>query len=314
MSVRIATITLNPAIDHTAAVPDFQLDAVNRVTWDQADAGGKGVNVASFLAGFGVPVSATGILGNENPELFDRLFAQKGIQDHFVRLPGKTRVNIKIVDDAQSQVTDVNFPGLSVDGAALEQVKGAISTLTDTHDWFIFSGSLPAGATTTAYHDLIHPLKAQGKTVVLDTSGDALRHALPAKPDLIKPNLAELQEILGKNLPTHAAIVTAARELIASGIPQVVVSLGAHGALFINEREAFHAQAKAPDIKSTVGAGDAMVAGTVLGLSRGESWTGCATLATGFSLGALGQIGPRLPDWEAIEALRKTVEVKEVGG
>lgn len=314
MSSRIATVTLNPAIDHTAAVPDFQIDAVNRVTWDQADAGGKGVNVASFLAGFGVPVSATGLLGDQNPELFERLFAQKDIQDHFLRRPGKTRVNIKIVDDAQHQVTDVNFPGLSLDGAALEQMQGAIATLVNTHDWFIFAGSLPAGAATTTYHDLISPLKQQGKTVVLDTSGDALRHALPAQPDLIKPNLAELQEILGKHLPTHDAIVAAARELIASGIPQIVVSLGAHGALFINERAALHAKAQAPEIKSTVGAGDAMVAGTVFGLSRGESWADCATLATAFSLGALGQIGPRLPDWEQIEALRQRVEVREVVG
>ncbi len=109
----IATLSLNPAIDQTARVRGFTAGRVNRVEWEQSDAGGKGVNVASFLADAGLPVAATGLLGEENVESFVALFTRKGIADRFVHLPGRTRVNVKIVDPMLNQVTDINFPGLS---------------------------------------------------------------------------------------------------------------------------------------------------------------------------------------------------------
>ncbi|MBE9139557.1 1-phosphofructokinase [Nodosilinea sp. LEGE 07088] len=312
MTHPIATVTLNPAIDQTISIPNFRADAVNRVAWRQDDAGGKGVNVASFLAVAGYKVSVSGFLGRENDALFKTLFHQKAIADHFVRLPGETRINIKIVDDAQNQVTDINYPGQEPTHSDVTALKAAIHALARTCDWFVFSGSVPGGLPTTIYDELIGPLKAQGKTVVLDTSGDALRHGLPAKPDLIKPNQAELEEVLNTRLSGPTAIVAAARELIASGIAYVVVSMGADGALFIDRTQAFHAQPPAMVVKSTVGAGDAMVSGTVAGLLSGESLRNCATLATAFSMGALSQIGPRLPPLEKIQAMRKLVIVREV--
>ncbi|MBW4484732.1 MAG: 1-phosphofructokinase [Tildeniella torsiva UHER 1998/13D] len=309
---RIATVTLNPAIDQTVSIPNFRVDAVNRVDWKQDDAGGKGVNVASFLAEAGHKISVTGFLGRENNALFKTLFHQKGIDDHFVNLPGETRVNIKIVDEAQGQVTDINYPGQSPTHQDVDGLRNVVHALTGSCDWFVFSGSVPAGLSNDIYDELIGPLKAQGKTVILDTSGDALRFGLPAKPDLIKPNRVELEEVLNTRLESHGAIVAAARELIESGIRYVVVSMGGDGALFIDRTQAFHAQPPVVEIKSTVGAGDAMVAGTVAGLLGGESLRACATLATAFSMGALGQIGPRLPPMEQIHAMRHLVTVQEV--
>ncbi len=312
MTHRIATVTLNPAIDQTVSIPNFRADAVNRVAWKQDDAGGKGINVASFLAEAGYKISVSGFLGKENDTLFKTLFHQKGIADHFVYLPGETRVNIKIVDDAQGQVTDINYPGQSPTRQDVDGLKHAIHALAHSCDWFVFSGSVPGGMSTDIYDELIGPLKAQGKTVVLDTSGDALRFGLPAKPDLIKPNRAELEEVLNTRLTTHAKIVAAARELIGSGIKYVVVSMGAEGALFIDRTQAFHAQPPPVAVKSTVGAGDAMVAGTVAGLIGGHPWGMCAALSTAFSMGALGEIGPRLPPMEKIQAMQKLVTVREV--
>ena len=309
---RIATVTLNPAIDQTVSIPNFQADAVNRVEWKQDDAGGKGVNVASFLAEAGHNVSVTGFLGRQNDGLFKTLFHQKRLDDHFVYLPGETRVNIKIVDDAQGQVTDINYPGQSPTHQNVDGLRNVVRALAGSCDWFIFSGSVPAGMSSDIYDELMGPLKAQGKTVVLDTSGDALRFGLPAKPDLIKPNRAELEEVLNTRLESHGAIVAAARELIDSGIRYVVVSMGGEGALFIDRTHAFHAQPPAVDIKSTVGAGDAMVAGTVAGLVSGRSLRDCAALGTAFSMGALSQIGPRLPPMDQIQTMQSSVTVREV--
>lgn len=308
----IVTVTLNPAIDQTAAIPNFAIDAVNRVAWEQADPGGKGVNVSSFLADFGYASTATGFLGRENPELFERLFEQKGIDDRFVRIAGKTRVNVKIVDDIQQQVTDINFPGQSPTPDDLEQFLATLDPLTHDHQWFILSGSVPSGVPTSFYHDLIVRLKQQGRIVVLDTSGDRLKQAITAKPDLIKPNRVELEEILGHRLASEAAIVQAARDLIGQGLRMVIVSMGANGALYVDATTACHAQPPAVEVKSTVGAGDAMVAGTVAGLVQGKSLEDCARLGTAFSMGALTQIGPRLPPPDLTLANQSQVTVRSL--
>ncbi|KPQ33709.1 MAG: 1-phosphofructokinase FruK [Phormidesmis priestleyi Ana] len=310
---RIVTVTLNPAVDQTAAVPNFCLNAVNRVAWAQAHAGGKGVNVAAFLADYFFSrsayeinsISATGFLGFANVDTFEQLFEQKGISNHFVHLPGKTRVNIKVIDEVQDQVTDINFPGITPQARDLKTLADAIARLTLVHDWFIFSGSLPPGLAPTFYHDLIKPLKEQGKHIVLDTSGEALQHALLAKPNIIKPNLEELSAVLDQPLTDKAEIVSAARQLIDTGIETVVVSMGAKGALFVTAESALHAYAGPPKIKSTVGAGDAMVAGIVAAMSEGQTLPDCARLATAFSITALGQLGAYFPpetNWEKIAA------------
>jgi 1-phosphofructokinase len=312
MNQRIATITLNPAIDQTVGISNFHADRVNRVSWKQDDAGGKGVNVAAFLTDVGHKVSVTGFLGRENTKLFESLFAQKGIADHCVRIPGETRINIKIVDDAQGQVTDINYPGQEPSEGDVRLLHDVINALAQECDWFVFSGSVPGGVSSNIYDELIGPLKAQGKTVVLDTSGDALRFGLPAKPDLIKPNQAELEEVIGKPLRTQRDIVAAARKLIESGILYVVVSMGADGALFIDADAAVHAMPPPVEVKSTVGAGDAMVAGTVAGLVSGQSLKDCAAMATAFAMGALSQIGPRLPPLAKLQEMCDRVTIRSI--
>src|SRR5215471_13025014 len=101
--MKIATVTLNPAIDQTVRVDHFQTNTVNRGQMMQFDAGGKGVNVASFLADYGHATAVTGFLGQENADVFEQLFARKRIEDHFVRIPGSTRIGVKIVDEANQQ-------------------------------------------------------------------------------------------------------------------------------------------------------------------------------------------------------------------
>ncbi|MGB3495954.1 MAG: 1-phosphofructokinase [Elainellaceae cyanobacterium] len=308
----IVTVSLNPAIDQTASIPNFAPDAVNRVVWEQADPGGKGVNVSSFLADFGYPSTATGLLGRDNPELFERLFEQKGIGDRLVRIAGKTRINVKIVDDAQQQVTDINFPGQSPTADDLEELLTVIDGLATDQDWFVLAGSVPEGVPSRFYHDLIVRLKQQGRKVMLDTSGDRLQEAIAANPNVIKPNIAELQDILGQTLDSELAIVEAARNLIQQGLQLVVVSMGADGALFVDRDAAVHAQPPAIEVKSTVGAGDAMVAGTLAGLVQGKSLEDCARLGTAFSMGALTQIGPRLPRTDVVLANQSRVSLRSV--
>ncbi|HNB52190.1 MAG TPA: PfkB family carbohydrate kinase, partial [Anaerolineales bacterium] len=127
--MKIATVTLNPAIDQTVKVVNFQPNAVNRSHDMQFDAGGKGVNVASFLADYGCKVAVTGFLGADNPRIFESLFLKKGIADHFIRIPGRTRTNIKIVDEQSQETTDINMAGEAPSAQALEALLHVIENL-----------------------------------------------------------------------------------------------------------------------------------------------------------------------------------------
>ncbi|MBD1870572.1 1-phosphofructokinase [Leptolyngbya sp. FACHB-671] len=310
MHSNIATITLNPAVDQTASISHFRAGEVNRVEWEQADPGGKGVNVASFLTDFGFSVSVSGFLGKENAELFDHFFTQKGIQNQFVTIPGKTRVNVKIIDAAQKQVTDINFPGQPPTESDIAKLRQAIATLTQDHDWFVLSGSVPAGLSSDIYGKLVSELKAQNKTVVLDASGESLRQAIPFAPYAIKPNIDELQELVGYPLEGEEAIAQSAQTLLEKGIHSVVVSMGAQGAIFAEQEAIVVARPPQIEVVSTVGAGDAMVSGFITGKLRGLTLADCARLATAFSIGALSQVGPRLPPPETVESYMSKVDVQ----
>lgn len=311
-TARIATLSLNPAIDHTARVSNFNAGRVNRVEWEQADAGGKGVNVASFLAHAGLPVAATGLLGSGNIEPFLELFESKGIEDRCVRLIGRTRVNVKIIDPALNQVTDINFPGLSPRPEDLVQLHLVLDALCADTDWFVLCGSVPADVPQRFYAELVERLKQRGKQVLLDASGGALAMAAEQAPDIIKPNTDELGELAGRRLESPADVLGAAKTLVASGIELVAVSMGAEGALFVNAEAALLALPPTVEIKSTVGTGDAMVAGILVAGQRGLDLADCACLATAFSLAALGEVGPNLPPMPIVESFAARVKIREL--
>lgn len=304
------TVTLNPAIDRTVTIENFTAGAVNRVERVVQHPGGKGVNVAVTLADAGHRVAATGFLGRENSASFEDMFARKGIGDHFVRIAGQTRVGIKIVDPARGQTTDINFPGPAPapgDGEALLAALGAVDA-----QWAVLAGSIPQGVDATIYRDLAAALRAGGRRVALDTSGEPLRHALEAAPQVVKPNIHELEALLGEPLPDAAAVVAAARGLLARGVELVVVSMGSQGALFVSGDEVVRARPPRVTVQSTVGAGDAMVAGIVAAQLRGLGLADAARLATAFSVDAISRIGAGLGDAAAIEAIMARVEVEDL--
>lgn len=281
----IITVTLNPAIDRTVTISNFTAGEVNRVETVRSNPGGKGVNVAASLADAGHRVAVTGYLGRENAASFDQLFEAKKIADHFIRIPGPTRVGIKVVDPVLNQTTDINFPGSVIAPADQDALAERITSL--YAECFVLAGSLPLGVDPKIYQQLVTALRFRGARVVLDVSGEPLRHALEAKPEVIKPNIDELSELLGETLESEREIIAAARKLIAHGIEQVVVSMGPKGACFVTANEAVIAQPPDIAVRSTVGAGDAMVAGLVSAHTRGLSLSETARLATAFSVHAL---------------------------
>ena len=312
--MKIATVTLNPAIDQTVKVDHFRLNTVNYAQAMQFDAGGKGVNVASALADVGYDVAVTGFLGQENAGIFEQFFSSKHIDDQFVRIPGRTRIGVKIVDEANQQTTDINMPGLPPPSEAMDTLFKTIERLAASCDWFVLSGTLPTGVPASTYATLITQLKKHGKQVVLDTSRDALREGVLASPTIVKPNSDELRQLTGQSLTDEVALERAARQLLDGGIRLVVISMGELGAMFVDPATTLIAVPPQVKVKSTVGAGDAMVAGLIAGQVQGLSLPDCARLATAFSLGAITCVGHNLPAPEELQAYFQQVSIHTWAG
>jgi 1-phosphofructokinase len=287
--IDVVTVTLNPAIDQTITIANFRPGVVNRVTEEHSHPGGKGVNVGAVLADYGHTVAVTGCLGRDNSAPFEAFFAKKKIKNCFVEVPGLTRTSVKIVDSDRMQTTDINFPGQRISASDIKSVYAALEEL--DAKWYVVGGSVPPGVEKTIYRDMIELLRERGANVALDASDEALRFGIEAKPFLIKPNLYELETLTGKKLRTEKAVIEAARSLLKKGIQQVVVSLGAKGACFVSVEETVVAVPPEVEVGSTVGAGDAMVAGLVAGRLANLPLMESARLATSFSLHALSLLG-----------------------
>lgn len=297
----VVTVTLNPAIDQTIEIDRLVPGEVHRAHGVRFNAGGKGVNVASCLADFGVPVVATGLLGQDNVAPFEALFAAKGIEDRFVRVLGATRTNLKIVD--ADDTTDLNLPGLIATPEALAEVDARLDALVASGRLFVLAGSLPFGCAPDHYAALLRRLA--GARVLLDASGVALQAALagPAMPFCVKPNRRELAEWAGRPLDDVVDVAAEARRLHATGVSLVVVSMGEAGALFHSDEGTLLARVSLGRIASTVGAGDAMVAGIVSALVEGAGLEAIARRATAFAAAKLGRAGPNLPAITTVHAL-----------
>lgn len=307
---KIVTITLNPALDHTVHIPQFQTGEVNRAQQQRIDPGGKGINVAKVVRALGYPVAVTGFLGQDNSKVFNEYFQRKAIDNFFVEVTGAARVNIKIVDDHNGQVTEINFPGLISTSPDLAKLTGVIRRLTDDRQYFVISGSLPQGLPDTIYGQLIEILKGQRVKVLLDSSGAALREGIKALPDAIKPNLEELSQLMGKSLEKENDIRKAIAELLAGGIKQVVVTLGSQGTIIADKEQTLRVRPPAVIAKSTVGAGDALVAGFVVGQTRGLSLAECARLGTAAATASVIQPGTQAGSIKEVARLLAEIDIR----
>ncbi|MCQ4159238.1 1-phosphofructokinase [Roseomonas sp. GC11] len=307
---RIATVTLNPALDLTIPLPALTIGAVNRAGAAELRPAGKGVNVSAMLALLGEASLATGLLGAEDLPAFAAFLKPLGVFSAFEPVPGRCRINVKLVETAAGQVTDINPPGPTASPAALEAMLGRL--VARPPGIAVVSGSLPPGLGPADLAAVVERLRAAGSQVVLDSSGPAFAAALEARPALVKPNRDELSALLGRPLPDRAALVAAARELQGRGIPHVVVSAGGEGALFALPGAMLWAKPPAVPLTTTVGAGDAMVAGLAAALARGLAPEAMARLATGCAAAAVSRPHGGLPQPAEIARLAEAAHVESL--
>ncbi len=282
----ITTVSLNPAIDKTILLTDFRRGEVNRLTQVREDIGGKAINVAKLLNRLTIPVQVCGFLGTRNKAYVEELLAGEKLPCHFLEAPGATRTNIKLVELDRGITTDLNEPGFSLTGEELEKFTSLLLREAAHSDYMVLSGSLPGGLPATAYRDFISMVKPYTK-VVLDADKALLSEGLKSAPYLIKPNLQELESAFHKSFSNHSEIIAFCQSLADRyGIELILVSMGDQGSLLITGSSCYQAEPLQVEVKSTVGAGDSMLAGMLYGVKKGMTLpdalafaTACGTLA-----------------------------------
>lgn len=279
---KIITVTANTAIDQHIELKSLTLGGINTAQHSLEFAAGKGINVAKALQSMQQPVIALGFVGQQSESHFTLLNTSL-LQTQLTPVAGKTRTNITLSTGDNKQETHIKTPGYSVTDAECERLITQLKAISAPQDLVILSGSLPNGAPVDFYKQLIHIIHTLGGVTFLDSHGAALAAGLQATPYLIKPNELELAELMGYPLSTEIDIIAAAQTLIKQGIRYVIVSRGAEGALLISANtilRATTAPSRTPII-STIGCGDAMIAG--LAMAKLQQLEVVATLTLGMA-------------------------------
>ncbi len=288
ISKHIVTITVNPAVDKTTEVESLIPDKKLRCTEPKVDPGGGGVNVSRAIKKLGGDSTAIYLAGGATGLVLTELLEKEGVRQTIVTTKANTRENIMVDDKATQNQYRFNLPGKPVLKEEYEQVLIELDHLIPKPDFIVASGSLAPGIPNDFYGRIALKAKEIGAKFILDTSGEALKAAAGQGVYLLKPNFNELCELTGHDKEEIIDVKELAKEIIQKGFCEVaVVSLGAKGALLIDKENIFHVQAPKVPKRSTVGAGDSLVAGITYSLSQGKTLAealkfgvACGTAAT----------------------------------
>jgi 1-phosphofructokinase len=256
----IVTLTLNPSLDRTVEVPSLTRGSVIRASSGRLDPGGKGVNVARALLANGIDACAVLPVGGAVGHQLVELLEAEGVTMNAVPVAGATRSNLTL-SEPDGTVTKINEGGEALTAAEVELLADAAMGLVGPLDWVVLSGSLPPGVDGEVYAHLTERFVASGIEVAIDTSGPALGRAVRARPTLVKPNREELSGTLGREIRSIADAVAAAQALRAVGAGTVLASLGPDGAVLADRDGVWHGECAVAEPRSTVGAGDCLLAG-----------------------------------------------------
>jgi 1-phosphofructokinase len=268
----IVTVTPNPSVDRTVLIRDLILGAVNRGQRSWSEPSGKGVNVAMALHAHGVPVRAVVTAGGPVGAQLRQMLERTSMDTVVVPIHGDIRSNISLTQP-DGTVTKINEAGPLLTPEERDRLTAAVTAQLSGADWLVCAGSLPAGLPDDWYAQLVELGHEHGVRVAVDSSGAPLAESLSAGPDLVKPNVHELRELTGTTPATVGDVLAAADEVRRRGAGAVLASLGGDGAVLVDADGSLFGQAPVPTVVSTVGAGDAMLAGYLSVKGRHPAFT-----------------------------------------
>lgn len=304
----IYTVTLNPAVDYYMDMNKLEEGELNKVNNSYTLAGGKGINVSKVLKNFGIESMALGFCGGFTGEYIRADLNKYGIKDNFILLEEDTRINVKI--KTEKKETEIMGKSPKILKQNIDALLSIVDSIED-NDILVLSGSVPSSVKEDIYKDIIDKTKSKNNVrVILDSRENAFKIAVKEKVFLTKPNKKELSEYFGKDIRSVYDIIVYAQQLVKDGSENVIVSLGKEGSIIVNKDEAYIGNAPDGELVSSVGAGDAMVAGIVYGISQNLSiidaykYAIASGTATAFSEG--------LTTFENMNNLLDKVEVKKI--
>lgn len=255
----IYTITLNPSIDYVIQVDQLELGKLNKMENELKLPGGKGINVSRLLHELGYETTALGFLGGFTGDFIATRLQADGIPADFIPVEADSRINLKLKSE---QETEINGRGPVISSKESDQLLKQMETINE-RDIVIMSGSKPPSLTEDFYQQLVETIKRQGAEFVIDTTGTALKEALPQQPLLVKPNLEELAELFDVKLNQAKDVLPHGKKLLEAGAKNVIVSMAGEGALLFTQEGIFHGTPPKGTVKNSVGAGDSMIAGFI---------------------------------------------------
>ncbi len=267
----LLTVTLNASIDKRYVVDSFEVGHVNRVKECSYYPGGKGLNVSKPAAIIGAEVLATGFTGGHAGAYIEEALEPFNVKADFYHVKDESRSCINIYDESTGKETEFLEPGFTVKPEEFEEFKKHFSGLVEKAEVVAMSGSVPRGLDYHAYQELVKIVKDAGKPVILDTSGELLKHGVDACPTLVKPNKDEIRMLTGLPCDDIDQVIGAAKKLHEKGIEYVAVSLGIDGSLIVCDEGVYRAKVPQNKPVNTVGCGDTMIAGFATSLAEGLS-------------------------------------------
>ncbi|MGN0298163.1 MAG: 1-phosphofructokinase [Lachnospiraceae bacterium] len=308
----IVTVTMNPAIDKTVDLEEMQLGELNRIQKVELDAGGKGINVSKTIQALGGQSIALGFAGGSTGMMLEDMLRSQDIKTDFVKVQGNTRTNMKVVEQS-GRVTELNEAGPVVTETELEALLEKMLEYANEDTLFVLAGSVPRGVPIHIYGRMIEAVHKKGAKVLMDADGPLFAEALKAVPDMIKPNHIELAAYYGlKHEPNQAEVIALGQRLLEMGVNLVVISQGSRGADFFAKNQLTHCEGLSVKAHSTVGAGDAMVAGMAYSWERKLNWNQMIADCMAVSAGAVTTVGTKPPDRALIEKLKQQVVMREL--
>jgi 1-phosphofructokinase family hexose kinase len=311
----ILTVTLNAAIDRTVAVPNFRLGRRHRAVESRTVAGGKGINVARALSLLGRPVIATGFVGGPTgTQVLEQLHSESVLTD-FSRIAAETRINLAVIDPTSGEQTEINERGPAVSPEEVQRLFDRIAYLASGAQICVLAGSVPPGAGDDLYARLIDDLTRRGVPVVLDAEGEAMLAGVRAGASMVTPNEAEAEELVGQEFADRGDLAEGLLELVRLGASEAAITRpdGCVAAVGEgNSRRLLEVHTEPLEPVSTVGSGDAFLAGYVAARYEGRSPEDC--LAYGVACGAEStqHFGAGTVDRNQVERLLGEVSVHDL--
>jgi len=286
----ILCIGTTPAVQRVMVFRQLKIDAVNRAVTTLDGAAGKSVNAAKVLKALGERVVAVGFLGGDRGEEMQALLAAQGVELEFVRVSGRTRQCITLLDDSAGTVTELVEEGQPVSAKDCESLMGVIQRRVQGCRGVVMSGTIAPGAPPDLYLRATNLARDAGVLAAVDAQGTALVTALKAGPDLVKPNRSELAATLGRELKDEPTVIAGMRELRERGARRVVVTAGSQPTLALDGQSCWRIRAPRIEAVNSIGSGDAFTAALVWRLLRGDDlgeacrWAAAAGAANALSM------------------------------